>query len=306
MIVGAVFLMTLADALVKLASAELTLWQITLCRSLVAVPLLAVLVLRRRSGLWPKSPGWAYLRSALLVLMWIAYYAALPHLSLSVAATALYTAPLFIALFSALAIGEPVGPRRWAAILIGFFGVLTILRPGSAAFSWFMLLPILGAASYAAAMILTRSKCRQETPIALALALNVSLLAAGLTMTCGLAAIDPAPQQVSADRFVLGDWGAMGHREWGLVALLGLLIAIYSACVAKAYQVAAPAIVGTFDYAYLVFAALWGFVLFAEVPDTATLASMALIAGAGVLVVRPSDSRVPSRRRHAKPRAGRL
>ena len=306
MIVGAVFLMALGDALVKLASAELTLWQIYLCRSLVAVPLLAVLLWRRRSGLWPKSPGWVYLRSLLLVLMWIVYYAALPRLSLSLAATALYTTPLFIALFSALAIGEPVGPRRWLAILVGFAGVLTVLRPGSEAFSWFMLLPVLGAVFYAVAMILTRSKCRGETPLALALALNVSLLVAGLVMTGVLAAVDPAPRQVSADPFVLGSWGVMGLREWGLVVLLGLLIAVYSACVANAYQVAAPAVVGTFDYAYLVFAALWGFVLFAEVPDAATLAGMVLIAGAGFLVVRPPGPRDSARRPLAKPRTGRL
>jgi drug/metabolite transporter (DMT)-like permease len=84
----------------------------------------------------------------------------------------------------------------------------------------------------------------------------------------------------------------MGVREWGVVSLLGVLIAVYSAGVAKAYQSAAPSIVGTFDNAYLVFAALWGFVLFAETPDTATVSGMILIAVAGILVAR---SPVPAR-----------
>lgn len=299
LIVGAVFLMTLADAVVKLVSAEITLWQIYVCRSLVSVPLLAALLLWRRSGLWPKAPGWAYLRALLLVLMWIVYYAALPLLTLSVAATALYTAPLFIALFSALMIGEPVGPRRWVAILVGFIGVLTILRPGTEAFSWFMLLPVLGAVFYALAMVLTRGKCLEETPLVLALALNVSLLAAGSVMTGALAVVDPTAQHASAYPFILGGWASMGAREWGVVALLGVLIAVYSAAVAKAYQVAAPAIVGTFDYAYLVFAVLWGFVLFAETPDAATATGMSLIAVAGVLVVRPARAR-------SNPKYGRL
>jgi drug/metabolite transporter (DMT)-like permease len=287
LIVGSVFLMTLADALVKLVSADLTLWQIYVTRSLISIPVLAVIMFWRGSGLWPKSPGWAYLRALPLVLMWIVYYASLPLLSLSVAAVALYTSPLLIAVLSALVIGEPVGPRRWIAILVGFVGVLTILRPGTDSFSWVMLLPILGAVFYAFAMILTRSKCLDETPLTLALALNVSLMAAGLAMTGVLLVLDLTPEASSSYPFVLGAWAGMGAREWGIVSLLGVLIAVYSAGVAKAYQSAAPSIVGTFDYAYLVFAALWGFILFAETPDAATLIGMILIAAAGILVARP-------------------
>ncbi len=290
LIVGSVFLMTLADALVKLVSADITLWQIYVTRSLISIPVLAVIMFWRGSGLWPKAVGWAYLRAALLVLMWIAYYASLPLLSLSVAAVALYTSPLLIALLSARLIGEPVGPRRWIALLIGFVGVLTILQPGTGSFSWFTLLPILGAVFYALAMILTRSKCLDETPLTLALALNVSLLAAGLVMTGVLWVLDLTPKAASTYPFALGPWAGMGVREWGVVSLLGVLIVVYSAGVAKAYQSAAPSIVGTFDYAYLVFAALWGFVIFAETPDAATLIGMILIAASGILVARPLET----------------
>jgi hypothetical protein len=154
--------------------------------------------------------------------------------------------------------------------------VLAILRPGTDAFSWIMLLPILGAAFYAMAMILTRSKCLDETPLALALALNASLLAAGLIMSGVLWALDLGPGVTAAHPFVLGPWAEMGAREWGIAVLLGVLIAVYGAGVAKAYQSAAPSIVGTFDYAYLVL-----------IPDAATLVGMALIAAAGILVARP-------------------
>jgi drug/metabolite transporter (DMT)-like permease len=225
LIVGSVFLMALADGLVKLVSADLTLWQIYVTRSLAAVPLLAAILAWRGTGLWPKAPGWAYLRATLLVLMWIAYYASLPLLDLSVAAVALYTSPLLIALLSALVIGEPVGPQRWAAIAIGFAGVLAILRPGTDAFSWIMLLPILGAAFYALAMILTRSKCLDEPPLALALALNASLLAAGSIMSGALWALDLGPEVTAAHPFVLGPWASMGAREWASAVLLGVLIA---------------------------------------------------------------------------------
>jgi len=220
--------------------------------------------------------------------MWIVYYAALPVLSLSVAATALYTAPLLIGLLSAQVIGEPVGVRRWTAIAIGFVGVIIILRPGAASFSWFTLLPIVGAGLYACAMILTRSRCLDETPLALALALNAALMLSGIVASAALVTLSLTPEESSIYPFIVGSWTAMRPRDWGMVALLGALIAVYSACVAKAYQVASPSIVATFDYAYLVFAAGWGFVLFGDAPDAGTVLGMILITVAGVLVTTRS------------------
>lgn len=294
MILAAVFLMTLADALVKFVSAEFTLWQVYTARGLVAIPILAVAMRWRGVALRPKAPAWVYLRALLLVLMWIAYYGSLPVLSLSVAAVALYTAPLLIAVLAALLLGNRIGPRRWFAVIIGFVGVLAILRPGTDAFSWFTLLPLLGAAFYALAMILTRSKCVDEDPLALALALNLSLMVAGLVASVALAVLRLTDEQASVYPFILGQWSGMGLREWAIMALLGILIAVYSACVARAYQVASPTIVATFDYAYLVFAALWGFVIFSEVPDMATAVGMILIAGAGLLVTLPFRERRPA------------
>lgn len=80
-------------------------------------------------------------------------------------------------------IGEPVGRRRWLAVLAGFIGVLIILRPGAESFSNFSpdaLPPILAAVFYALAAILTRSKCADENPVTLSLALSVSFLVWGL------------------------------------------------------------------------------------------------------------------------------
>ena len=286
LITGSVLLMSLADGLVKFLSSEATLWQIYVIRSLVALPLLAALLVWRGRRLRPRALGWAALRSALLVLLWIAYYAALPVLSLSAAAVALYTAPLFIALFATLLIGEPAGPRRWLAIGLGFAGVLVVLRPGTADFSWFLPLPVLGAASYALAMILTRSKCQDEDPLALAFALNLALMIAGLLASLCLFLLDLSPGQVASYPFLLANWVSLDPRAIAILAVLGLLIALYSAGVAKAYQVATPTAVATFDYSYLVFATLWGFLLFAEVPDAPVLLGMAMIAGAGALVMR--------------------
>ena len=292
LILASVLTMAFADAVVKLVSAELTLWQVFVARSLVAIPILAALLRATGSGLGLRAPRWVLLRSTLLVLTWLAFYAALPVLELSVAAVAVYSNPIMIALFSAVLLGEPVTRRQWGGVLLGFLGVVAILRPGSEAFSWYTLLPLLAAAFYALAMVLTRGKCRDEAPLALGLALHGAFLVTGLAATALLALLGfggLGGETQSAFPFLLGGWASMGPRDWGLMALLGALSAAYFVGVARAYQIAPPPIIATFDYAYLVSAALWGFVFFTETPGLPTLAGMILITTAGLLVAAPSS-----------------
>ncbi len=294
-ILASVAAMAFADAVVKLVSADLTVWQVFVTRSFVAIPIIAALLFASGVGLRFQSPKWAIIRSGLLVLAWLLFYAALPVLSLSVAAVAVYTTPIMIALLSAALIGEPVSGRQWTGVVLGFLGVLAILKPGSDGFSWFVLLPLLCAVFYAFAMILTRSKCQAEAPLTLALSLHSSFVVAGLIATLVLAVIGLDTETRSAYPFLLGDWAPMGMREWGLMVLIGVLSAVYFAGVAYAYQVAAPSIIATFDYAYLVSAAIWGIVLFAEIPDLLTVCGMVLITMAGLLVAGPFSKRVPEK-----------
>jgi len=288
-ILASVLTMAFADALVKLVSADLTVWQVFVARSLVAVPLLMALMRVTGVDFALRAARWTAIRAVLLVLTWLAFYASLPVLNLSVAAVAVYTNPIMIALLSATLIGEPVAPRQWGGVLLGFLGVIAILKPGTDAFSWFTLLPLLAAALYALAMVLTRSKCQDEAPLTLALALHVSFLVTGVIGTAALVVIGLGEETKAAFPFLVGDWMPMGAREWGLMALLGALAAAYFVGVARAYQIAPPPVIATFDYAYLVSAALWGFVFFAETPDALTVVGMILITAAGLLVAAPSS-----------------
>lgn len=294
-ILASVATMAFADAVVKFISDDLTVWQVFVARSLVAIPILISLLLATGAGLKPRAPVWTSLRAALLLLTWLAFYASLPVLSLSVAAVAVYTNPIMIALLSAALIGEPVTSRQWGGVLLGFLGVAAILKPGTDAFSWFTLLPMLGAAFYALAMVLTRSRCQEEAPLTLALALHASFLVTGLAATAALAVVGLGADTKSAFPFLLGDWAPMGLREWGLMAFLGVLSAAYFVGVARAYQIAAPSVIATFDYAYLVSAALWGFVIFSEKPDLLTVGGMILITMAGLLVAAPAAKKASVR-----------
>ena len=276
--------MAFGDALAKRISADFSLWQVYLLRSLFAVPLTVALPRLGGGTLRSKALGWIALRSALLMAMWVFFYAALASLSLPVVAAAYYTGPLFITGFSALLIREPIGGRRWLAIGLGFLGVLAILRPGTAAFSWLALLPVLSAMFYALAAIVTRVKCAEENPLMLSLGLNLSFALFGAVGSLVLILFGPLPG-AAEHRFLFGPWAEMGLSQWGIIALMAVLIVAVSVGVAKAYQSGPPAIIATFDYSYLIFAAFWSVVFFAELPDGSTLLGMLLIGGAGLLTL---------------------
>ena len=283
-----VFALSLGDALIKQQSATFPLWQIFIMRSLIATPFL-VYFIRLRTCAMPLMPGqfgWTALRSLILVFMWVAYYLALPHVPLSIAAAALYTLPLFITLFAAFFIGDRIGWKGWIAVLLGFVGVLLILQPQADDFNAYALLPIVSAICYALAMIMTRSKCQNENPLVLSLWLNLAFISIGALAILIIQIWQPTPSNIAANPFLLGDWLPMWIDEWRAMAILAIAITLGSVGAAIAYQAGPPSIIATFDFSYVAFAVIWGILLFSQVPDLITIIGIVLIVGGGMLAVR--------------------
>ena len=282
------FALSLGDALIKRISADFSLWQIFVVRSAIAVPvLIAVIKSRYQSvSLIPHDVRWTALRSLMLTFMWVGYYSALPNLALSVAAAAYYTSPLFIAMFAALFIGDKVGRAGWIAVLIGFCGVVLILRPHASDFNVYALLPLISAVLYALAMIITRTKCKTENPLVLSLGLNLSFIVVGSAAALLIGLWGPSSAQTEIHPFLLDQWISMGTNEWFAMGVLATAVIIRSVGAAIAYQVGPSSIVATVDFSYLAFAAVWGFLFFAEVPNAITVAGMILIVGAGMLAIK--------------------
>ncbi len=283
-----VFAMALTDAFVKYASSNMTLWQIYVCRSALALPLLAMLA---KGRILPNALGWVSLRSLLLVAMYLAIYAAIPVLDLSVIAATLYTAPVFIVLLTALFLKERVKALQYCAIGLGFVGVLCVVQPRSAEFTPLSLIPVIAAFLYALAAVLTRAKCVDEAPAALAINLNAALILVGGLVS---ALLHLVPLQNAADYpFLLGTWSELNLETLGVLVLMAVLIIGVTRGLARAYQSPRPHIIATFDYAYLIFAAFWGFVFFGEVPNGSTLFGIGLIMIAGVFVLRADATQGP-------------
>ncbi len=287
-IILTVLLLALGDTVIKGVSTQMRLWQIFVLRSGLALPILLVILRLRYPAvpLMPQALGWVVLRSLMLVMMWISYYAALPHLELSVAAAAYYTLPLFITLFSAWIVGERVTPMGWLVVVTGFVGVLVILRPSSEAFIPIALLPLLSAILYALSMILTRTHCRAEHPLILSFALNLCFVGVGLVATLVLWAVAEQGAQMG---FLSPEWAQMNQNSLMALGVMVLAVLLGSVGTAIAYQMGRSSTVATFDFTYVGFATLWGVAFFDEHPDVWTLTGMLLIIVAGVLAVRRAE-----------------
>ena len=288
-IILTVLALSLGDALIKLRSGDFVIWQIFVLRSLLAIPLLVFFMavkdrqsLRIPAVLWPAAMLWTAGRSLLLVAMWISYYIALPHLSLSIAAAAYYTLPIFITLFAALFICEKINYYGWTAVALGFIGVLLILQPASKDFSRYALLPILSAILYALAMILTRTRCRAVHPLMLSLALNIVFVVTGSVAALCIASVYPEGRE----GFLLAPWTEMTISQWVTMGMLAIIILIGSIGAAIAYQNGPPSVIGIFDFGYVGFAVLWSILLFKQTPDNMSVAGIALIVIAGIISIR--------------------
>jgi drug/metabolite transporter (DMT)-like permease len=290
--IGAILLaclaLSLGDALIRQSSASFPIWQIFVLRSMIVAPLL-IYILRIRdcaTPIRPLHPGWALLRSLILVVMWIFYFAALPQMALATAAAAYYTLPIFIILLAAIFLGESMTPSSWMAVVLGFGGTILILEPRAGDFDAYSLLPIAAAICYAGAMTLTRSKCRGEKPLVLSLWLNLCFISVGALATLILSVWQPGTDMVALNPFLLDSWTPMGLGEWRVMAILAGAILVGSLFAAIAYQNGPSSVIAIFDFSYLGFAVLWGLLLFAEVPGARATLGMLLIVIAGIIATR--------------------
>ena len=143
----------------------------------------------------------------------------------------------------------------------------------------------MGAMFYAMGHILTRTLCRGVPVAAMALAVILATMLAGFVGSAAIHVTAPDAVLAQSYPYLLGHWSPLGRAEWLILGALALLTVLSSLLLAGAYKSAPPSTAATFEYSYLVFVALWDLVIFASPPGVVTLLGMAMIVGAGLLVL---------------------
>ncbi len=256
------------DAIVKWLSPDYSVFQLLFMRSIFVFIPVAILVMRSGGPrvLRTKQPAMLLLRAAFSFGAWSVYFFAISQIPLADAMALVFSAPLIITALSVPFLGEAVGLRRWVAVGVGFLGVLIMIEPGSGTLKGVALLPLVSAAFYSISMLLTRILTRREASVTMLFYSTLTIL-----VLSGV-----------AQPFV---WVTPDWPDLGLMALMGLLTGCAQFLATQAYRFAAPAVVAPFDYTSLVWATLYGYLLFGDLPRSSVVIGAAVVIGSGLFIL---------------------
>ncbi len=267
LMVAAMVVLPYVDTTAKLLSDDFHILQIAwgryACQSVFAIPI--ALRLYGIRGFWPAKPGLQVFRAWLLPTSNILYFAALPFLPLAEALAIFFIFPFFVTAMAPVLLGERVGPWRWTAVVVGFLGVLCIVRPGFQALSPGVLLAVGSAAAFAFYAIATRRLAGADPAFLTQ------------TITCILATIVLS----LAMPFL---WVEPKLTDWLLFLALGLSGGIGHLLVTMAYEHIDATAIAPLSYLEMVSTVILGYLVFGEFPVLATWAGIALICASGIVI----------------------
>jgi drug/metabolite transporter (DMT)-like permease len=274
-VVLAWLLFALHDASVKLLVADLSAWQVLAARSLVVLPICLLAMDRRppRPGggaalaARPRILGLLGLNGAVYALAWVAYYSAARDLQLAELETVYYASPVITTALAVLLLRERVPPIRWAALGIGFAGVVLACGPTSAGRGLSVGLALIAAALWALSVVLMR-RLTASVPTATQMLANNSVFLA----LC--AASSPWWWQAPA-----------GGGELALLALVGLLGCAAQYLLCEGLRRAPASVAAPLEYSGLLWAFALGFLIWGDVPATGVFAGAGLIVLSGLLIL---------------------
>lgn len=265
----AVLLFTLMDTIGKLLSADQPVQQVVWGRYFFQFAWMLLLLPKYGLGelLQTRRLGSQIVRGLLVALATICLFTAVSIIPLADAYTISFTAPFIVTILSIPLLGEKVGWRRWSAILVGFLGVLVVIRPGFGVFHWALLLPLVTATCFAIYQILTRKlgALPSERPLAM-------LFYMALAGTVALSLMMPVY------------WEPVDGKTWIGMITMGGLAAIGHLLLIRALAIASAVVLSPFIYTQLIWAIILGYWLFGDVPDGWMLLGGAIIVGSGLFV----------------------
>ncbi len=265
------FMFAVNDIMGKWLAGSFSAGQIVLVRSLAALMVLAPLLLRGETPelVRLEHPGVQVSRVAMATAEIVFFYMAIRFLPLADVMTFYLAGPIYVAAVSPWLLGERVSRRQWLAIAIGFCGVIFVLRPGTSSLSWASLISIAGSLCYA--MVVVQSRQLRGTPD--------RVLVFWQTMGALFVGLVLAPF----------DWVTPRPLDLAMLAALGVISMSAHLCIARSVKLAPAAVVAPIQYSLLLWAILFGWLVFGDRPRASMLIGAAVIVMAGLMIVRAGE-----------------
>ncbi len=190
---------------------------------------------------------------------------AISHAPLATVTSIAFTRVIFLVILAIVVFRETVGWRRWTAVAIGFVGVLVMIRPGAAPLDFALLGALLNAFAIAGVVVFLKFLSRTEAPETMVL--SFSLFGSVVMLVPAIMV-----------------WRWPDHLGWGLVLFIAAAGAIAQSCNVRGWAIGEASAMAPLAYFQLIFAGLFGFFIFAEVPDNWTYAGAAIIVASTLYI----------------------
>ena len=288
---------SIQDPIIKSLSDTYPLTEAIAFRGLFALPIFTLLVLNAGSlrMLLAKRPYALMGRGLLMIVSYTTFYLSLAELSLATTVSIWFTGPLFMVALSPVILGERQGWRRWVAVLLGLAGVVVIVHPSSS-MSWAVSLPLAAAIFYAVGQLTARRIGGGIPAPVISWHQNFVYLIASIGFAAILAPFVEGYSGSGAGAFLIRPWMVPTVEDAALLGVCGLIAGVGSTLIVFAYRTAGPGSIGALEYSAMLWAVLWGWAFFGDLPTPATLAGAVLIIASGIYAVtRPAPEPHPRR-----------
>ncbi|MGD9743158.1 MAG: DMT family transporter [Dongiaceae bacterium] len=267
LLLGAMAILPVMDAMAKHLSGTFPLLQITWARFffhfLLLVPV--VLIRHRLADLWPQRPLLQILRGGLLLASTFCFFGGVSNMPLADTLAIFFISPLIVTLLAPKLLGEQVGMRRKIAVLIGFIGAMVIIRPGLTVFQPAALFPIASGLIYALYTITTRKLAGTAPPFVTA-AFTALLGAIVTSAIVPFVWVEPTA------------WAMAFMVSMGLIAATGHLFIV------MAYERAEASLLAPLTYSEMISMVAIGYAIFGDFPDFWTLIGIVILVGSGTYI----------------------
>ena len=289
---GIFFIMTgmaffsIQDSLIKYIYEDVALFELYFGRTLIqSIILLSfVLITKKTIVLKTHYPILTLVRVVCFFFGFSFFYISLTFMTLAMTSALFFSCPFFMSMFAKFFLKEKIGIRRWSAIFVGFIGVLIVLNPTLEEFNFFKLAPVACALCYSTSMTITKYTSSKDNIYTQMTWLYIFAIFASIIIF--LVSGDGKFNNFSDStmQFIFREWFTNPAEAWPYVLVMGIVASISFFCVFSAYSIASPSIVSLFEYSYIVWAMLAGYILFETVPVPRTFIGAAIIIGAGFYI----------------------
>jgi len=260
-------LLVLSDATAKWLVETHSVMQVVCLRASIMVCCLSTFfaLSGRRQLLRPGDLKMQMTRGSFACCSQYLFIFGLSYVQLAEAAAAAYLGPIIMTALAPLILREHVGIHRWSAVLLGFLGMLIMLRPSTGNIAWAMLLPASAAVFAALRDLLTRKMRGSGHPVTVLMYSNLLIASVGLP-------------------FLLTGWQSFSLSQWGLLVLSSALIGVAHLMHIQAFRMEEASVLAPFRYSGIIWGVIFGFIIWGDLPDVWVVVGALVVIASGLYI----------------------